>query len=279
MRTVRSRACPPLLTCCCPSPRRGCRVTTALLDDPAGTATRAGTLRPPTRLATGRAALGALFVAVAALGVFAAWSAASAPPTSRYLVVAEDLPVGTTVVASDLGWAVAEVPDAVADRLFDDVDEVVGSVTVAPLSTGDPLTATAVVPAATAPEGAAEVALTLDRARAVAGDLDPGERVDVIATYGTGTEAWSEVLAPGATVVAVGDATDPGLGSSGQVVVTVAIGSDRVIAAVNALDAGALTLVRTTYAPSGEGPATFQPSPPQPRADSAAAVTGSGGEG
>ena len=225
--------------------------TGAAPPDPGGAAPRAGSLRPVPRLATGRAALGGLLVALAALGVFAAWSRASSPPSTRYLVLATDVPVGSTLRASDLGWVAVDLPSVVAAGAFDDPDAVVGSVTLAPLAEGDLLTASAVAPAAEAPDAGHEVSLTLERARAVGGVLEPGEWVDIMATYGTGTDAWTEVLARRAVVVALAEASDGGLAASGQVVVTIALAApDDVIETINALDAGTVTLVRTTHAPT-----------------------------
>ena len=129
-------------------------MASTLLDDtrapeagPPGSGTRsAGSLHPSPRVATGRAALGGLLVARAALGVFAAWSRASSPPTTRYLVVATDLAAGTTLRADDLGWVTVDLPDVLAARALDDPDAVIGAVTLAPLADGDLLTATAVAP-------------------------------------------------------------------------------------------------------------------------------------
>ena len=248
--------------------------------DPGGTTPRAGSLHPVPRLATGRAALGGLLVTLAALGVFAAWSRASSPPSTRYLVLTADVPVGSTLLADDLGWVTVDLPSVLAAGAFDDPDAVIGSVTLAPLAEGDLLTATAVAPAAEAPDAGHEVSLTLERARAVGGALEPGERVDVMATYGTGTDAWTEVLARRAVVVALAEASDGGLAASGQVVVTLALRTpDDVLETVNALDAGAVTLVRTTYAPPTDGPdpgdgsTSYRPSAPAAHADDSADTT------
>lgn len=243
---------------------------------PLGPLPHAGSLTPTPKLIPARAAAGALLITLAALGVFIGWSRATSPPTTTYVVAARAVAPGQVLASGDLVAQPMELSDAVAGGAFTDGTMLVGAVAVAPLEAGDLIQRSAVVQ----PEGdrsraavdalqRRQVSLSLDRSRAVAGLLEAGESVDILATYGSGTDAWTEKIASDAVVIGVGDSSDSGLTSAGTVVVTVALHDDlAVLRAVNATDAGVLTLVRSTGTGAGSGadaPAVVAPIPPEGR--------------
>jgi Flp pilus assembly protein CpaB len=205
-----------------------------------GSARRATGRRPA--LPNGRAVLGGLLVAAAAVGSYAAWSSADDEPSTRYAVAARDIGVGEVLETSDVELVALDAPDPIAAAAFegDDAALLVGQVAVAPLSAGDLVQRSAVV----VPEDAVaarQVSFPIDVSAALAGTVEVGERVDVLATTG-GDDAGTEVVAAGATVARVlGD--DDG----GRLVLLLSVSDDTdMLALATAIRTGDLTLVRTT---------------------------------
>jgi len=198
-------------------------------------------------LPNGRAVLGGLLVATAAVGTFAAWSGADDPPSSRFVVASRALPVGELVQESDLELVAFDPPAGMARRSFESVALVVGQRTVAPLAEGELIQRSAVV----VPEGEADgrqISFAIDVADALAGTLEVGEQVDLLATYGSSAaESVTEVVASGATVAGLPLADDD---ARGQAVVLLSLpeGGD-VLAVTNAIRQGTLTIVRSIGSP------------------------------
>jgi Flp pilus assembly protein CpaB len=192
-------------------------------------------------LPSGRAVVGGLLVAAAVVGTYAAWSGAGDGPDTRFAVAARDLPVGTTVAAEDLELVVMDLNDDVAARAFDDPAAVVGQLTVAPLAEGDLVQRSAVV----VPEDAAagrQISLSISIADALAGTLEEGEAVDLLATFGDGHDAETRVVVADAHIARLTDEEN----ERGAVLVLLALpeGAD-VLQVTRAVQAGRLTLVRT----------------------------------
>jgi hypothetical protein len=125
-------------------------------------------------------------------------------------------------------------------------------VTLAPLAPGDLVQASAVrtVGAGSADPDDPQFSFAVERDRALNGELRPGEIVDLLATFGTGTSASTKVLASSARVLAVEQAGSGTLGSSGRLVLTVALDDDdTVLDVAHASQVAAITVVRA----SGEG--------------------------
>ena len=98
-----------------------------------------------------------------------------------------------------------------------------------------------------------EFSLPVERDRALNGEIEPGETVDVLATYGTGESAYTVTVARRAVVVDLAETTG-GLGSDGRIVVTLALAdADTVLRATHASVAAVVTLVRSTRAPQDSG--------------------------
>ena len=190
-------------------------------------------------LPNGRAVLGGLLVAAAAVGTYSAWSGADDAPTTRYAVAARDVAVGEVLEASDVELVAMEAPATVATAAFegDEAALLVGQVAVAPLSAGDLVQRSALV----VPEDAVaarQLSFPIDVAAALAGTLEVGEHVDVLATV----EGTTELVAADAVVARVsGDEDD------GRLVVLLSVGDDTdLLALATAVQVGDLTLVRTT---------------------------------
>jgi Flp pilus assembly protein CpaB len=228
------------------------------------------TVRARRRVPGRRAIVGGLLVTVAFLGTITVNSRADDPPHGRVAVVRTPIPVGQRVTADDVRIVPAELPDEAAGRTFDRVEDIEGSIALAPLAPGDLVQRSAVLlpdDLTATGDPAHEFSVPVDRDRAVNGRLEPGEIVDVLATYGTGELAYTVVVARRARLVDVAD-TAGGLGSDGRVVLTIALASgDDVIAAAHASTVASVTVVRATRAGGETGPDRYPPTSTGPRAD------------
>ncbi len=197
-------------------------------------------------LPNGRAVVGGLLVAAAAVGTYAAWSSAGDEPTTRYAVASRDLGVGDVLDAADVELVAFDAPSSLRDAAFDAAEAplLVGQVAVAPIAAGDLLQRSAVVVPEDA-EPARQLSFPIDVADALAGSIERGERIDVLVTYGgTGDDVTTEVVVAGAVVADVrGEGDDAG----GQVVLLLSLpeGAD-VLEVATAVRRGDLTIVRTT---------------------------------
>jgi Flp pilus assembly protein CpaB len=237
-------------------PRDG-RVGALVAPDPIGRTNgqpAGGGPRPLRRrrgLPGGRAIAGGLLVAASAVGLFAAYAQASARHRTSYVVARHALAPGTRLSTADLALSAMDLPPEVRSRAFRDVDEVAGTTLVAPLAAGELLQASALV--ATRPGGAARV-LSFPVERSGVGPLKPGERVDVLATFGTGVDAFTTVVLSQALVVEV-DRSKSALGDTGSVVLTVGVDDlAEGVALAHAVQLGKLTVVAATGAPELPGP-------------------------
>jgi len=229
-------------------------------------------------LPAGRAVVGGLLVALAMVAAFVVASGAGDGPTGRVVVVTRPLPIGHQLAADDLHVEPVDVSDALASVTFTDPDDLIGKVTVAPLTTGEIVGRSALVDLGA--DGAAGHAFSfpVNRERAVNGHLQPGDQIDVLATYGTGSTARTLVVARGVQVLDLESAGNASLGSTGKVVVTVSLAdADQVLATAHAAEVAALTLVRSTGT-TGDGADSYAPAAPaDPGPTSSAGSAGSAG--
>jgi Flp pilus assembly protein CpaB len=209
-----------------------------------------------------RPIVGGLLVTVAVVGTFAAYDQADQRPSHVVLFARRPVAPGERLGADDVGEAPADLPDEVLVNSFDAVDEIRGSVTLAPLDAGDLVQRSAVLladPANPSPDPVHEFSLPVERDRALNGALLAGELVDVLATYGTGEAAFTTVVTRQARVLDISE-TSSGLGSDGRIVATLALPSaDEVLAAAHASEVGVVTLVRATRADGARGADRFAP--------------------
>jgi hypothetical protein len=201
-------------------------------------------------LPTGRAVVGGLLVALAAVGTFAA-ATTGGDGREPVVVAARALAPGEVVGPGDLTTARFALPDGT--EAFSDPASLVGAVLVGPLDAGD-LVQRADVVAAPAEPGGAEVSVSVPEARALGGAIARGERVDIVTTTGSGADACTARVVAGALVVRVDTGAD-GLGAVDVVVLRLAVPTaDDALALAHAAQAGDLTVVRTTgAAPSADG--------------------------
>ncbi len=206
-------------------------------------------------LPSGRALVGGLLVTMAAVVVFAAYAGANEGPSTSVVVARRDLDPGQRLGADDVEVRSVEVSSEIADRSYSDATKLIGAVTLGPVGAGELVQEGAVRLDDGSSTGAAEAAgpefsFPVDRERALAGDVRPGEEVDLLATFGSGSDATTEVLARRARILHVQEARTGTLGSSGRLVLTVGLASDaEVVDVAHASEVAVITLVR----PSGKG--------------------------
>lgn len=210
-----------------------------------------GRIRRLRQLPGGRAVVGGFLVSAATVGVFAAYLDAAGPPERTYVVAAADLPVGHVLEPADLGVVAADLPPALAEAAYDDPDEVLGAVTLAPVGRHG-LVQRGQLGEDRADLALHEVSVPVPAAHALDGALRAGDRVDVLAVAAREGEAAAAV-ARDALVLAVGGG-DGGLGARDDLTLTLGVGDGgQVRELAQAAVAGDLIVVRT---PPGErGPA------------------------
>lgn len=215
----------------------------------------------------GRAVVGALLISAAAVGVFAAFLTATAEPQTRYAVAVDDVGVGTRLgadeaVADLFEFVAIELPPGVSSRAVSQPQspQLSGQLVTSPIQAGDLLLATSIVDDARVP-ATEKLSFSLAASDAVGGSLQAGERIDVLATYGSGTEAWTAFVVRGVLLVDHQSATG-GVGANGDVTLTVAVSSLRDVQALaHAIRTAEVVVTRSTV---GEGaheaaPGAFTP--------------------
>lgn len=199
-------------------------------------------------LPSGRAVVGGFLIALSAVGLFSAYSRAAAGPTTLFVVARHDVPIGTRLTSADLTRLAMELPDAVAAGVFRNPATVTGATTVGPIRRGDLIQAGDVVRKRSG-AGELEVSFAIDSSRAVAGTLQPGERIDVLATFGgAGGDSYTSVVVSQARVLEVRADRAPLAGQATAVLRVAVATPDEALALTHAVNAGDVTVVRTTGA-------------------------------
>lgn len=198
---------------------------------------------------------------MAAVATFAAYTRATSPSLQRYVIALRTIAPGARITGADLGTAPMKLPASLAaTAAFSNPSQLVGATTVAPITKGELIEASSVVSAKAAV--LRRLSFPLPAARALGGNLRPGERVDVIATFGNGATAYTSEVASHALVVAnsglaagAGGASLAGSGfaGNGQDVITLAIANIKEALAISeAVDSAQVLLVAV---PSSSSPA------------------------
>lgn len=206
---------------------------------------RGVTIERRRRLPGGRAVVGAFLVTAAAVGIFAIYLDAAAGPSTDYVVAARSVAVGSQLRLDDLALVPLDLPPEQRSRAFDDRAALEGATLIGPVEADELIQSSMVV--ATQPGQVEEISFAIDLDRAVAGRLLPGERVDLLATYGTGDRASTVAVVRDALVVGVDRESSSTLSGPGKGVVSLAV-ADPVdsLAIAHAVNAGSVTLVRTS---------------------------------
>ena len=201
-------------------------------------------LRRRRSLPGSRAVVGGFLVAAAAVGTFGAYTAATAGPDQRFIVVTRDVDAGERISPGDVALVAAELPEQQQATVLTDVAVATGAVAVGPLSAGQLLAGSDVVKL-DGVSGRGQLSIPVEPARANNGALRRGELVDIIATATAGGSATTETIASNAVVVRV-FAGDQSLGASSSVVVALSLAADELEAVADAAAGSTITLARVS---------------------------------
>ncbi len=226
------------------------RTSNSTTEAPAGVRSPSrGRLRVP----SGRALIGALLVVAAAGGVLMSHRSATQPALQRYLVPSRDLPAGHSIAADDLGAIGLDLPAELGVLPAELADDVTGRVLRHGVAALDLLRPGDLLESGrfNGP-GQLEVALDLPAARALAGSVGVGDRVDVLVTdpSAVGTTTLTR-----ATVVAVDGDEASGIGTTSNARVRLSV-SDPTTAELLVDAAVRSELTLALPAPSDERPAS-----------------------
>lgn len=191
-----------------------------------------------------RAVVGGLLVTASGVGIFAAYGASSDAPGDRYVVTAEEVPVGHLFGPDDFELVAIDLPGAQRAVSFTDPGVLVGNVAMARLRKGQ-LVQSGDVADRAARRDEAHISVPVDAANAMNGQNLEGELVDVIVTFTQGGTPVTRTVASQVTVVDVLGG-DRNLGGSGQLTVVLSVGPGDLEAIAGAAAGGTITLARTT---------------------------------
>src|SRR4051794_21908661 len=96
-------------------------------------------IAPRRGLPSGRAVVGGFLVALAAVGIFAAYSGAQRRSRTFYVVAAHDVAPGTRLSAADLSLTAIDLPVATRRHPFRGAPDGEGSLGVGPIARGGPV--------------------------------------------------------------------------------------------------------------------------------------------
>ena len=231
------------------------------------------TIRPRRSLPGGRAVVGAFLVVAAAVGTFGAYLNATATPSTSYLVATRSFQLGHVITEEDLvdggdagvvGLAI-DLPERVAAAAYPSdrtsAQQLVGQVVVAPITADDLLLASQFAEVTTA-AGGVVLSFSLPTERALAGRLEAGEIVDLVATFPGAGAAQTQTLVVARGITVVG-ATTTGDGiNGGRVLVTVDVEDLPTAQAVqHAVDVAQVAVLRGADPADASPPATTGPGP------------------
>jgi hypothetical protein len=150
-----------------------------------------------------------------------------------------------------------ELAEALRPRAFERAEPLVGATLLAPLAAGELVQSSAVV-ARKGDTASRELTFTLERGQ-MSTAIKQGERVDLLATYGTGNDAFTVVVVRQALLVGI-ERPRTSSGDAGAATVTVAVDDAAdAVALAHGIQLGKMTLVRATGAPPLVGvPPTYR---------------------
>lgn len=193
-----------------------------------------------------RVVSGVALCGVAALGLWWAFEQSAAAPETHFAIARSRLAPGAVIEVADVALVPIRLPAEVSATVFDNSDDVVGSLVLGTVDPGELLARSDVASSRYAhpTQGGYAVSVELDRPRALNGLVGPGERVDVVATHHSGS-IGGMVVASDARVLDVDDRSQEGHPAA-TVTVTLQV-PDLVVATelAAAADSGAITLIRT----------------------------------
>jgi Flp pilus assembly protein CpaB len=192
-----------------------------------------------------RAIIGGILVATAALGAYVT-AAGSGDHRTLVVVAGRDIPVGTKLEPSDLKLERMQLTPQGQSRTSNSVSHLVGQITLGPIGQNELVQKSLLEPVTgTEPALQPQISVAMPAARALGGNLRPGDRVDVINTDKT-AGSLTTIIATNVEVISVVEGSN-NIGQSSDATVTFAVSDANVATAIAAgADQGQLTLVRVT---------------------------------
>ncbi|MEL7207820.1 MAG: hypothetical protein AAGK32_06240 [Actinomycetota bacterium] len=206
-----------------------------------------------------RAVAGGVLVAGARLGILGAPSDAEAAAT-LHLVARRDLAPGALLGPGTVEALPMSLPAEVADATLGHLDEDRSLAATTSIPRGAVINEAHVRPAGHATEPGAEITVSVPVDRALGGDVRSGERVDLLATYGSGADGFTTPLG-GRVLVVTAAAEDGRLGVEPELRLTLRLPEEVALLPIaHAAHADALTVARGDGDVVAAG--SFRPEPP-----------------
>lgn len=191
-----------------------------------------------------RAVAGGGLVALAMLGVLVAPGEAETA-LEQYVVATDDIAPGTALADAPLEPMAMQIPALVADRAVGSLGDLDEATSRTAISRGAIVLTDDVRRSPAGDDAGPEVTVTIAADRALGGTVLVGDTVDLVATYGSGTEGFSRLAAVGAVVLDV-QSTASSLGIEAAVTLVLRLGrTGDILPVVHAARADALSLVRS----------------------------------
>jgi Flp pilus assembly protein CpaB len=212
----------------------------------------------------GRAVVGGFLVALAAVGIFAAYTDATAGDRRQYLVARADLPMGHRISRGDVSLETMDLPPSVQRQAVRDPARLVGATVIGPVVKGELIQASDFTSRDGQETGLGpEISFPVESARALSGQLRVGELVDVLATYDSGGQDNTVFVVRNARVM---NRSKPGgalnEGADGKEVITLAVSSPtETLALAHAASAGTITIVRSAGPAASPAESSYQTPP------------------
>lgn len=192
--------------------------------------------------------VGGLLVALAAVITWLAVTSSERRAGHTVVVATRAIAPGERIEESALEMRTVVIDDEIASHDFASTSQLIDGVMLGPVAEGEVIQRSAVLQD-TSQQRLRQFSFPVDRERALNGDLRAGERVDILATFGSGSEATTTVLARNALILRSVEQKSGTLSSSGKLILTAGLQSaDQVLDAAHAAQVADLTVVRATLA-------------------------------
>jgi Flp pilus assembly protein CpaB len=207
-----------------------------------------------------RAVFGGLLIAVAAVLAFLAASGNRSVASTAVVIARHSIAPGTTLSEADL--EIRSIPGAeqLISHTFGSIESLIGSRMLASVENGELIQQSAV--RTNNAEVEPRLSFPISREFALDGDLRSGDTVDILATFGSGLDAETAVLARSARISSVHTSDPSSSSGAGRFVITATFTTpDQVLDVAHAAQVAALTLIRTATSSSPTTGRTIVTSP------------------
>jgi Flp pilus assembly protein CpaB len=177
---------------------------------------------------------------------------ADARSTTGAWVATADLPSGAVIGPGDAELRQVRLGGDLAAAYLGSGADPVGMVVTRPVRAGELLATAWTLPSAAGVDAGRAITVPVEPQHAVGGELRPGDRVDVIATFDAGTlEARSAVLARSVEVLGLVSAEGLGFGDDSVIGVTLSVSPDEAARLAFALRSGDIDIAKVLGADDG----------------------------